>query len=66
VKVVNKDEFSITTAMVTKQLCYMSITPWLKRLFLFKETMKQMRWDKEGKHGSEDSDIMLHHADGEA
>jgi hypothetical protein len=28
--------------------------------------MKQMRWHKEGKHDSEDSDIMSHLADGEA
>jgi hypothetical protein len=35
-------------------------------LFLSEETMKKMRWHKEGKHDSEDSDIMLHLADGDA
>jgi hypothetical protein len=35
VKVVNKDGVSITTKVVTKQLCYMSI-------FLFKEIAKKM------------------------
>jgi hypothetical protein len=66
VKVVNKDRVSITTTVVTKQLCYMPITPRLKQLFLFEEIAKQMRWHREGKHDSEDSDIMSHYADGEA
>jgi hypothetical protein len=34
--------------------------------FSIQKTMKQMRWHKEGKHDSEDSDIMSHPADGEA
>jgi hypothetical protein len=66
VKVVNKDGVSVTTTVMTKQLCYMSITPRLKRLFLSKETAKQMRWHKEGKYDSEDSDIMSHPVDDEA
>jgi hypothetical protein len=44
----------------------MTITPRLKRLYLSKETVKPMRWHKGGKHDSEDSDIMSHHADTEA
>jgi hypothetical protein len=66
VKVVNEDGVSVTTTIVTKQLCYMLITPKLKRLFLFEETIKQMMWHKEGKCDSEDSDIMSHPAEGEA
>jgi hypothetical protein len=66
VKVVNEDGASVTTKVVVKQLCYMPITPRLKQLFLSKETVKQMRWHKEGKRDSEDSDIMSHPADGEA
>jgi hypothetical protein len=41
-------------------------TPRLKRLFLSEETTKQMRWHKEGKRDSEDSNIMSHPADVEA
>jgi hypothetical protein len=44
----------------------MSITPKVKQLYLFEEIAKKMRWHKEGKHESEDSDIMLHPANGEA
>jgi hypothetical protein len=35
-------------------------------LFLSKEIVKQMRWHKEGKRDSEDSNIMSHPMDGEA
>jgi hypothetical protein len=66
VKVVNKDGVSVSTTMATKQLCYMPITPRQKRLFLSEETVKQMRWYKEGKRDSEDSNIMSRAADGEA
>jgi hypothetical protein len=52
--------------MATKQHYYMPITPRLKWLFLSEETTKQMRWHKEGKRDSEDSDIMSHPTDGEA
>jgi hypothetical protein len=65
-KVINKDGASITTKVATKQLCYMPITPRLKRLFLSEETVKQMRWYKEGKCDREDSDVMSHPAYGEA
>jgi hypothetical protein len=66
VKVINEDRVSVTTKVVIKQLCYIPITPRLKWLFLSKETAKQMRWHKEGKRDSEDSDIISHPADGEA
>jgi hypothetical protein len=66
VKVVNEDGVSVSTTMATKQLHYMPITPRQNRLFLSEETVKQIRWYKEGKHDSKDSDIMSHHADGEA
>jgi hypothetical protein len=62
VKVVNKDGASITTKVDVKQLCYMPVTLRLKRLYLSEETAKQMRWHKEGKHDSEDLDIMSHPA----
>jgi hypothetical protein len=64
VKVVNKDGASVTTKVAVKQLCYMPITQRLKWLYLFEETVKQMRWYKEGKQDSEDSDIMSDLADG--
>jgi hypothetical protein len=57
---------SVTIKVVVKQLRYIPITSRLKRLFLSKETAKQMRWHKEGKRDSEDSNIMSHPADGEA
>jgi hypothetical protein len=66
VKVINEDGVSVTTKVAIKQLHYIPITSRLKRLFLSKETAKQMRWHKEGKRDSEDSDIMSHPADGEA
>jgi hypothetical protein len=44
----------------------MPITPRLKWLFLSEETTKQMRWYTEGKHDSEDSNIMSHPTDDEA
>jgi hypothetical protein len=65
-KVRNEDGVSVTTKVVTKQLHYIPITPRLKRLFLSEETVKQMRWHHEGKHDSEDPDIMSHPADSEA
>jgi hypothetical protein len=37
-KVLNEDETSVTTKMVVKHLCYIPITPKLKRLLLCKET----------------------------
>jgi hypothetical protein len=65
-KVINKDGASITTNVVVKQLCYIPIMPRLKRVFLCKETVQQMRWHKEGICDSEDTDIMSHPTDAEA
>jgi hypothetical protein len=47
VKVLNEDGASVTIKVAVKQLRYMPITPRLKRLYLSKETAKQMRWHKE-------------------
>jgi hypothetical protein len=66
VKVLNEDGASITTKVVVKQLRYMPITPRLKLLNLSEETVKQMRWHKEGKRDSEDPNILSHPADTEA
>jgi hypothetical protein len=60
------DGASITTKVVVKQLCYIPITPRLKRLFLCEETTQQMRWHKEGIRNSKDADIMSHPTDAEA
>jgi hypothetical protein len=66
VKVRNEDGDSVTIKVVIKQLRYMPITPRLKWLFLSEETVKQMRWHKEGKHETEDLNIMSHPVDSEA
>jgi hypothetical protein len=66
VKFINEDRVSVTTKVAVKQLRYIHITPRLKQLFLSEETVKQMRWHKEGKRDREDSDIMLHPTDGKA
>jgi hypothetical protein len=65
-KVVNEDGAFVTTKVVMKQLRYISVTLRLKWLYLSEETVKQMKWHKEGKYDSEDPDIMSHPADGEA
>jgi hypothetical protein len=64
--VVNKDGSSVTTKVAVKQLHYMSITPRLKRLYLYEKIAKQMRWYKEGKCDSEDPDILSHPTDTKA
>jgi hypothetical protein len=66
VKVINKDGASVTTKVVVKQLCYIPITPRLKRLFMCEETAPKMRWHKGGIRDSADPDIMSHLADAEA
>jgi hypothetical protein len=63
VKVINEDRASVTIKVAVKQLCYIPITPRLKRLFLCEETAQQMRWHKEGIRDSKDVNIMLHPAD---
>jgi hypothetical protein len=54
VKVINKDEASVTTKVVVKQLRYIPIMPRLKQLFLCEETTQQIRWHKKGIRDSED------------
>jgi hypothetical protein len=49
VKVVNEDGAFVTTKVVVKHLCYMLVTPRFKWLYLFEETVKRMKWHKEGK-----------------
>jgi hypothetical protein len=66
VKVINKDGTFVTIKVVVKQLRYIPITSRLKWLFLSEETLKQMRWHKEGKRDSEYDNIMSHPAVGEA
>jgi hypothetical protein len=66
VKVVNEDGASVSTKVAVKQLRYMTITPRLKQLYLSEETVKHMRWHKEGKYDSEDSDITSHPTDTKA
>jgi hypothetical protein len=46
VNVVSEDGASVTIKVAVKQLRYMPITPRLKRLYLFEEAVKQMRWHK--------------------
>jgi hypothetical protein len=46
-----------------KQLCYMSLTPRLKQLFISKNTAMHMRWHKEGE--CENNNVMVHPSDGE-
>jgi hypothetical protein len=64
--VLDEDGNEVTTNVSIKQLRYMPITPRLKRFFLNQETVKQMRWHKEGDHQDQDPDIMVHPSDGEA
>jgi hypothetical protein len=52
------------TKIAYKQLCYMPLTPHLKRLFILKKTAMHMRWHKEGEH--ENNNVMVHPSDGEA
>jgi hypothetical protein len=56
VKVVNEDWASVATKVAVKKLHYMPVILMLKGLYLSEETMKQMRWHKEGKCDSKDGD----------
>jgi hypothetical protein len=44
----------------------MPITPRIKRLCLNQETVKQMRWHKEGGRQNQDLDIMVHPSNSKA
>jgi hypothetical protein len=45
-KVINEAGVFVTIKVVVKQLRYIPIMPRLKWLFLYEETIKQMRWHK--------------------
>jgi len=64
VDVVNEDSETVSTDVAHKQLRYMLITPWIKRLFLLKKTAMHMRWHKEGVR--ENDKVMIHPSDGDA
>jgi hypothetical protein len=61
VEVENDDGLTVTTEIARKQLHYMPLIPWLKRLFISKNTTRHMRWHKEGVR--ENPDVMAHPAD---
>jgi hypothetical protein len=64
IEIVNKDSEKVTTKVAHKQLCYMHLTPQIKRLFLSKKTTRHMRWNKEGVR--ENDQVMVHPFDSEA
>jgi hypothetical protein len=66
VKVINEYGASITTKVEVKQIRYMHITLWLKRLYLSEEIAKQMRCHKEEKCDSSYHDIISHPTDTKA
>jgi hypothetical protein len=65
-KVINEDGTSVTTKVMVKQLCDIPIRSRIKQLFLCEETTQQMRWQKEGIHDSEVTNIMSHPSDVES
>jgi hypothetical protein len=64
VEVINADSEEVMTKIGYKQLRYMPLTPWMKRLFILKKTAMHMRWHKECE--CENSNVMVHSSDGEA
>jgi hypothetical protein len=64
VEVVNEDIEKVMMKVAHKQLCYMPLTPRMKRLFLSKKTARHMRWHKEGVR--ENDQVMAHPSDSEA
>jgi hypothetical protein len=63
-EVINNDGEVVMMKIAYKHLCYMPLTPRLKRLFISKKTAMHMRWHKEGEH--DNSNMMVHPSDGEA
>jgi hypothetical protein len=63
-EVVNEDGEKVMTKIAHKQLCYMPLTPRMKRLFISKKTTRHMRWHKEGVR--ENDQVMVHPSDSEA
>jgi hypothetical protein len=64
VEIENDDGLTVTTEVARKQVLYMPLIPWLKRLFISKNTARHMRWQKEGVR--ENLDVMAHPADTDA
>jgi hypothetical protein len=64
VEVINEDGEKVTTKTTHKQLCYMPLTPQMKRLFISKKIARHMRWHKEGVR--ENNPVMVHPSDSEA
>jgi hypothetical protein len=64
IEVENGDGLTVMTEVACKQLRYMPLIPWLKRLFISKNTAWHMRWHKEGVR--ENPDVMAHPADTDA
>jgi hypothetical protein len=64
VEVINEDGEKVTIKTAHKQLCYMPLTPQMKRLFISKKTARHMRWHKEGV--CENDQVMVHPSDSEA
>jgi hypothetical protein len=58
VEVINDDGEMVTMEVAHKQLCYMSITPQMKRMLLTERTVIHMRWHKDGE--SENKKVMMH------
>jgi hypothetical protein len=51
----------VTTEVAQKQVCYMPITPRLKRMFVSERTTIHMWWHKDGER--ENKDVMVHPSD---
>jgi hypothetical protein len=64
IEVTNTDGILVRTKVVEKQLCYMPLTPRLKRLFLSKSTARHMTWHKYGVR--ETKGVMTHPSDSDA
>jgi hypothetical protein len=64
IEVVNEDDAKVMTEVTHKQVCYFSITPQLKWLFILERTTRHMRWHKAGI--CENVGVMGHPSDGEA
>jgi hypothetical protein len=64
VEVINEDGETVTMKTAHKQLCYMLLTPRMKRLFISKKMARHMRWHKECV--CENDQVMVHQSDSEA
>jgi hypothetical protein len=62
VEVVNDEGDKVMTYVADKQVCYLPLTPRVKRLFLSKNPAMHMRWHKEGV--CENDEVIVHPSDG--